>query len=58
MSQQSFPFHSLATGQAIREANHILIYSILIDILKLKFLFPIQPFITLHTDKEWMATYG
>lgn len=27
-------FHSLATGSVIREANHILIYSVLIDFLK------------------------
>lgn len=29
-----FLFHSLATGPVIREANHILIYSVLIDFLK------------------------
>lgn len=29
-----FLFHSLATGPVIREANHILIYSVLIEFLK------------------------
>lgn len=34
MSQQPFPFHSLASGPVIRGANHILIYSVLIEIFK------------------------
>lgn len=60
MSQQPFlsvffNFLSLATVWAISEANHILIYSALIDILKVTFLFLIWPFITSHTGKKGMS---